>query len=106
MPIDKTPNDWSFIKIFIYLAAVILGLASKLATINRKGMLTMREVIFQTSVAFASAFIVGAIFYYHGQYQTAIILAVVIGRFGDSILIAAGKTLQNWLTKNIDNDKT
>lgn len=106
MPLDKHPEEgWTFLKFIFYAASVFLGLFAKLATINKDSQLTWKQVLYHTSVAFASAAIVAAIFYKQGQFETAIIAAVIVGRFGDSVLISFGKIVMSWINKGIEHEK-
>jgi len=82
------------IKLAIYAAGVVLGLIAKLATLNRDRDLSWREVIFHTSVAFACAWVVWLALASWGKHDVALIAAVIIGRFGDSMLIAIGKAIR------------
>lgn len=91
------------IKLLIYMAGVMIGLGAKLATINRNGKLTTKEIIFQTMIAFACSFIVWASLYYSGRPDMAVISSVIVGRFGDSLIIAIGKGLVQWVTKTTDD---
>jgi hypothetical protein len=82
------------IKLAIYAAGVLLGLVAKLATLNYERDLSWKEVIFHTSVAFACAWVVWLALASWGKHDVALIAAVIIGRFGDSMLIAIGKALK------------
>lgn len=93
------------IKLLIYIGGVTMGLTAKLATINRKGELTFKEILFQTAVAFACSFIVWAALYYTDKPNAAIIASVIVGRFGDSLLMAIGKGITQWITKTIGDIK-
>lgn len=82
------------IKLGIYAAGVVIGLVAKLATINNERNLSWREIIFHTSVAFACAWVVWLVLASMGKHDMALIAAVIIGRFGDSMLIAIGKSIR------------
>lgn len=82
------------IKLAIYAAGVLLGLVAKLATLNYERNLSWKEVIFHTSVAFACAWVVWLALASWGKHDVALIAAVIIGRFGDSMMIAIGKTVR------------
>lgn len=82
------------VKLVIYAAGVVLGLLAKLATLNYEKDLSWREVIFHSSVAFACAWVVWLALASYGKHDIALIAAVIIGRFGDSMLIAIGKAVR------------
>lgn len=82
------------IKLAIYAGGVIIGLLAKLATLNYERDLSWREVIFHSSVAFACAWVVWLALASWGKHDVALIAAVIIGRFGDSMLIAIGKAVK------------
>lgn len=82
-------------KLAIYVPGVILGLTAKLSRINRDKKLTIREAIFQTAVAFSTAWIVWFILQYAGYEKLAAPAAVVCGRFGDEIMIWIWKYIRN-----------
>jgi hypothetical protein len=81
-------------KLAIYIPGVILGLAAKLSRINRDKKLTIREAIFQTAVAFSTAWIVWFILQYFGYQKLAAPAAVICGRFGDEIMIFIWKYIK------------
>lgn len=74
-------------KLAIYVPGVMLGLAAKLSRINRDKKLTFREAIFQTMVAFSTAWMVWFALEYLGYPRLSAPAAVVCGRFGDEIMI-------------------
>jgi len=74
-------------KLAIYVPGVFLGLAAKLSRINRGRKLTMKEALFQTAVAFSTAWTVWFILEYLGYQRLSAPAAVVCGRFGDEIMM-------------------
>lgn len=88
----------SIVKVIVFGIGVTIGLASKLATINRERTLTMKEVIFQTSIAFAVAFLVWYLLQYYHKPELANICAVLCGRFADSILLIIWKAFKKWFS--------
>lgn len=74
-------------KIAIYVPGVIIGLAAKLSRINRSKKLTMKEALFQTAVAFSTAWVVWFLLEYWGFTKLSAPAAVICGRFGDEIMI-------------------
>ena len=81
-------------KLAIYVPGVILGLAAKLIRINRGKKLTVREALFQTAVAFSTAWIVWFLLEYFGYQRLSAPAAVVCGRFGDEIMIFIWKYIK------------
>ena len=81
-------------KLAIYVPGVILGLAAKLSRINRGKKLTVREALFQTAVAFSTAWIVWFLLEYFGYQRLSAPAAVVCGRFGDEIMIFIWKYIK------------
>lgn len=76
------------IKFGIYIVGVALGLAAKLATINKDKSLTLKEIILHTTVALASAWLVWNILdHYNAESWLKNGISVLVGRFGDSFLI-------------------
>lgn len=86
-------------KIAIYIPGVILGLVAKLSRINRSKKLTVREAIYQTALAFSTAWVVWFLFEYWGYQKLSAPAAVVCGRFGDEIMIFIWK----YIKMSIDN---
>lgn len=82
------------IKLAVYAAGVVIGLLTKLATLNYERELTWREILFHTSVAFACAWVVWLALASCGKHDMALIAAVIIGRFGDSMLLSIGKAIR------------
>jgi hypothetical protein len=81
-------------KLAIYVPGVILGLAAKLSRINRGKKLTVREALFQTAVAFSTAWVVWFLLEYFGYQRLSAPAAVVCGRFGDEIMIFVWKYIK------------
>jgi hypothetical protein len=81
-----------FIKFGIYIGSVTLGLAAKLFTINNQRKLHWKEVLMHSCVAFAAAWLVWNVMnYYKAEEWAKNGVAVIVGRFGDAVLIAAWK---------------
>ena len=81
-------------KMEVYVPGVILGLAAKLSRINRGKKLTVKEALFQTTVAFSTAWIVWFMLEYFGYQKLSAPAAVVCGRFGDEIMIFIWKYIR------------
>lgn len=83
-------NDGSFHKSAVFIFSLLIGLGAKLATINRRKALTMKEVIFHSAVAFASAWFMWWLLHYLGKQEYATPCAVICGRWGDAVIISIG----------------
>jgi hypothetical protein len=81
-------------KIAVYVPGVILGLAAKLSRINRGKRLTVKEALFQTTVAFSTAWVVWFLLEYFGYQKLSAPAAVVCGRFGDEMMIFIWKYIK------------
>lgn len=82
------------LKVGVYIVGTLLGLGAKLAAINYEKGLTMKAIIYHTAVAFACAWLVWFVLRHYGQDAYAMPAAVVVGRFGDIILIQIGKAIR------------
>lgn len=94
-------------KLAIYIPGVILGLAAKLSKIRKHRKLTWREGIFQTTVAFSSAWLVywALAKWWHVDVETAAVASVVCGRFGDEIINWVGAYLKRWAKLTLESIK-
>ena len=88
MPLPDEEYRSFFIKAALYIVGIILGLVSKLAVISKEKPLTVKEFILHSSVAFACAWAVWSILAYYGRLDLANIMSVIVGRYGDYILMA------------------
>jgi len=87
-----------FIKFGIYLAGVTLGLVAKLSVMHKQRKLSMWEVISHTTVALASAWLVWNLLdHYNAHDWLKNGASVIVGRFGDSILLAAWQLVKTWI---------
>ncbi len=87
-----------FIKFGIYLAGVTVGLVAKLSIMHKQRKLSLAEVIMHTAVALASAWLVWNVLdHYKAQDWLKNGASVIVGRFGDSILLAAWQLVKTWL---------
>lgn len=91
-------------KATIYTIGIILGIAAKLATMNQEKRLTMKDITFQSVIAFASAWVVWWLLKDRVSENILFSVSIVVGRFGDSVLIALGNTILQWL-KSESNKK-
>lgn len=100
-PVDN--DDW-ISKLVVYIVGTLIGITSKLITIHRESDLTMKEAVFQSSIALACAWIVWWLLQDKIPTGMAAACSVVVGRFGDSMLIAIGKALKSWILNNTNNN--
>lgn len=104
MPDNNPETNSLLVRIGIYAAGTILGVGAKLAMLNNENKLTMKTIIFHSVVAFATAWIVWWML--EGKLNENILVAVsvVVGRFGDVILISFGKGIIKFIQQSINKD--
>jgi 3-polyprenyl-4-hydroxybenzoate decarboxylase len=85
------------VKIGTYILGILVGLGAKLVVVNKEKPLTVREFVYHSAIAFASAWIVWAILAYNEQTAIANIVSVIVGRYGDIVLVAAYKRAKDFL---------
>lgn len=81
-------------KAAIFIPGVVLGLSAKLSKLNRSKRLTIREAIFQTTVAYSTACIVYFILKATNRQEWTVPAMVICGRFGDEIMMWIWKYLR------------
>lgn len=86
------------IKIGVYVVGTLIGLAAKLATINYERGLSMKAIIYHTAVAFACAWLVWFLLSHYGQENLAMPAAVVVGRFGDVLLMQIWRAIKKGIS--------
>lgn len=91
---QNTEGAALIVKVLTYTAGVVIGVAAKLATINMEKKLTWKEFMFHTTLAMGCAWVVYFAFHRIGQDDVAIIASVIVGRFGDSLLLAIAKGIR------------
>lgn len=93
-----------FAKVAVYTIGTLLGIAAKLATLNKEKTITMKDVLFHSVIAFATAYLVWWML--EGKVSESILVSVsvVIGRFGDVILLAIGRGVKNFILQTINRD--
>lgn len=91
----------TIVKIALYVGGTILGLAAKLAAVNKLGKLTWKQSAYHSLVAFACSFFVWHLLKYNDKLEIANIASVIVGRFGDLILVAVWKGIKDLITKKI-----
>lgn len=93
------------LKIGIYIVGTLLGLGAKLAAINYEKGLSMKAILYHTLVAFACAWLVWFALRYTGHEELAMPAAVVVGRFGDTMIIQLGKAIKKGILSMINIGK-
>lgn len=105
MPDNSTEAQSLLVKVVVYVLGVSLGLAAKLAVIHKERMLTWKDIILHTAIAFAAAWLTWFALQQYHLDGWANVSAVIVGRFGDSILIMIWKGIKKALNSFI-NDHT
>lgn len=93
------------IRVGIYIIGTLLGLGAKLAAINYEKGLSMKAIVYHTMVAFACAWLVWFVLIHYGQQDYAMPAAVVVGRFGDTIILQIGKAIKKGISSIISSQK-
>lgn len=100
---NNTETQGLALKLLVYLGGVLLGLAAKLAVKNKDKTLTKAEIIMHSLVAFAAAYFTWAVLDYFKLKDISTPASVIVGRFGDNILMAAWKMIQTAIkSKNVN----
>lgn len=98
----ETESQNFLVKIGVYIIGVTVGLMSKLAVMHNEKPLTFTITVAHTLTAFTCAWAVWfAMDYYHAQDWFKNGISVIVGRYGDYILIALWRTI-----KGLINSKT
>jgi hypothetical protein len=71
---------------------------------NQDTKITVKQIIFHSMVAFATAWCVWWMLEDKVNENVLVSISVVIGRFGDKILLAIGKAVMQWLKDTTKND--
>ena len=103
MPIDNHEQASFWVKLGFYITGTLLGLGTKLAIINQQRQLTIKDFILHSFVAFACAWLVWAILAHYDHIDLANIASVIVGRYGDQILLLVWKAIKTVIvsfTKN------
>lgn len=94
-------------KIGMFIFGVTLGLAAKLATLNKEEKLTFKVFFYQTTVALAAAWGVWHLLIAVGRPDWATGASVVVGRFADNILLMMWRAFKSFFKQaNDDIQKT
>ena len=97
-PNHETASFW--VKMGLYILGAMLGIGAKLATMQRSKPITMTDALIELTIASAASFLVWSWFHFYlKQDDLAIIASVIVGRYGDSILLAALNKVQNIIKK-------
>lgn len=91
------------IKLAGFLLGLFIGLAAKLATVNKRQKLSLKEILYHSCVAFAAAWAVWHLLVYWGKPDLATGASVIVGRFADDILIIIWQGIKT-LIKKASND--
>lgn len=90
------------VKFGVYIGSVAFGLAARLFTINNQRKLQWKEVLMHTAVAFACAWLIWNLMdHYKAEEWAKNSVAVIVGRFGDAVLMAIWKYFK--MLVNSDN---
>lgn len=95
MPLDNNEQANFWVKAGLYITGILLGLGAKLVRLNKDKPLTVKDFLFHSSIAFASAWLVWALLAHYDHLDLANIASVIVGRFGDQILLLAWKAIKN-----------
>lgn len=94
MGTDKESEN-IIIKMLVYSIGVSIGLAAKLSIINQQKRLTLSIAFMHTFIALSAAWLSWFMLdYYHAQDWLKNGIAVIVGRYGDYILIAGWKAFK------------
>jgi hypothetical protein len=97
-------NDNKFlINVLLYCIGTIAGLGAKLAVMHKKNPITMKDIMVNSAIAFAAAFLVYFLLDYFGHQQAAIVSSVICGRFADDILTVLWKSFKKYF-KDLSNE--
>ena len=103
---NNNPEQGSFYwKVIIYFIGLVLGIASKLATLNEQKSLSWSKTFLHASVAFAAAWAMWFFLEARGMSNIAPVASVIIGRYGDNMLLAIWKNLKKLIfseTKDVE----
>lgn len=95
MPDHQTETTNFLVKAIMYVIGILLGLGTKLAKLNKEQPLTVKDFILHGLVAFACAWLVWALLEHYDHLDLANIASVIVGRYGDNILILLWKGIRN-----------
>jgi len=73
-------------KLIVYIVGVTLGVGAKLAIMHKEKSITWKDVIVNSVVAFAAAYLTWQVLYTAGYPQMANVCSVICGRFADDTL--------------------
>lgn len=87
------------IKFGIYVASVAIGLAAKLSMIKKDREMTLWEAIYHAVTAFACSWLVWNLMnHYNAQDWAKNGVAVIVGRYGDAVLMIIWTTFKKVIT--------
>lgn len=87
-------------KILTYVFGISIGLAAKLTLMHKQGKLSIEEMVYRTVVALACAYLIWQLLsYYNVNENIRQGASVIVGRFGDEILMAIWEVIK----KSVNN---
>ena len=87
----------------MYILGSVLGIGAKLATMQKTKAITMKDALVELMIASAASFLVWSWFHFYlKQDDLAIIASVIVGRYGDNILLAAFNKIESLIKKLYD----
>jgi len=100
---ETPPDDGSFWKTVIFIIGTAAGVGAKLASMHKVKPITMADVVVNSAIAFAAAFLVYHLLHYNGYGDAAIVASVLCGRFADDILTVSWRFAKRYI--KITNDE-
>jgi len=94
-----------WLKLAIYLFGTSLGVAAKLAVMHRQKSIVLKDVIVNSIIAFAAAWLVYALLDSSGMTQYATVCSVLSGRFADDIIQMIWKGIRAFLKTSAEEIK-
>ncbi len=95
----QVPDDGFYTKVAIYIAGTILGLAAKLANLNKQKNMTKREFLARGLTAFACSWAVWQTLEHYNNLKLAAMLSVFVGRYADEVIVLMWKGIRDAVNK-------
>lgn len=100
MPNANSENTGFWVKVGLYIMGSLLGVAAKLATMQRERPITHVDIIIEMCISSAACFLVWSFFHFKLKEDDLVIVAsVIVGRYGDKVLLAALNKLEKIINK-------
>lgn len=93
------------IKIGGYTIGILAGLAVKLVDVSKKKKLTLKEFVTHSVIAFACAILVWHLLAYSGRLEIANVVSVIVGRYGDLIIVGLWGKIKEFMNSKKIEDK-